>query len=107
MSNSNFLKDLENCIGDEVVEAVVFTNLLDDIGWGSLRTPEPRNAGIVVDKRYSWEEAKPLLDYNYYHGYGSMDCHDINIWTPTRVIYIHEYDGSTCPEFVPRNPPAA
>ena len=105
MSNSNFLKDLENCIGDEVVEAVVFTDLIDTYGWPPI--PEPRNAGIVVGKRYSWEEAKPLLDYPYYRGYGSMDCHSVNIWTSTRVIYIHEYDGSTWPESVPRNPPVA
>jgi hypothetical protein len=99
---SNFLKDLKEAIGEEVVEAVVFTSLLDQSYLD--KTPEPRNAGIETDKIYSWEEAQPLLDYEYDAGYGGSDCHFVNIWTPTRVIYIHEYDGATWPEFVPRNP---
>jgi hypothetical protein len=104
MSNSNFLKDLEEVIGEETVEAVVFTSLMDTQGWPP--NPEPRNAGIIAGKRYTWEEAKPLLDYSYYCGHGPMDCHEVNIWTSTRVIYTHEYDGSTWPDSAPRNPPA-
>lgn len=52
----------------------------------------------------SWEIAAPLLDYPYYSGYGSMDCHNIVAWTETQVIYIHEYDGSTSVCSLPRNP---
>lgn len=52
----------------------------------------------------SWEIAAPLLDYSYCAGYGSMDCHNIIAWTETQVIYIHEYDGSTCVCSLPRNP---
>lgn len=51
-----------------------------------------------------WEIAAPLLDYPYYAGYGSMDCHDIVAWTETQVIYIEEYDGSTSVCSLPRNP---
>lgn len=99
---NNFLKDLKETIGDETVEAVVFTSLLDQPYFD--KTPVARNIGIVVGKIYSWEEAQPLLDYEYDAGYGGADCHFVNIWTPTRVIYIHEYDGATWPEAVPRNP---
>lgn len=52
----------------------------------------------------SWELAAPLLDYPYYAGFGSMDCHGIVAWTETQVIYIHEYDGSTSVCTLPRNP---
>jgi len=102
---SNFLEDLKETIGYEPVEAVVFTALLDDLYLrGREKSVDPRNTGIEINKVYSWEEAQPLLNYDYNAGYGDSDCHFVNIWTPTRIIYIHEYDGATWPEFVPRNP---
>lgn len=100
---SNFLKDLKDCIGGEIVEAVVFPSLMDS--WRIAPDSDPRNKGIVVDKVYSWKEAQPLLDYEYDSGFGSADCHFVNIYTDKSVIYIHEYDGSTTPHSVPRNPP--
>jgi hypothetical protein len=57
-----------------------------------------------ADQVISWEIAAPLLDYPYYAGFGSMDCHGIIAWTETQVIYIHEYDGSTSVCSLPRNP---
>ncbi len=63
-----------------------------------------RNAGIVRGKLYLWDEIKNKLDYEYYAGFGSMDCHDIELWTPKYVYYIHEYDGSTSVVSVNRNP---
>lgn len=98
---NNFLADLVECIGDEPVEAVVFNGPL--YSWRS--DPDPRDAGIDFERVYSWKEAQPLLNYEYDAGYGGADCHFVNIWTPTRVIYIHEYDGSTTPSSEPRNPP--
>jgi len=67
---------------------------------------DTRNITIkpYADQVISWEIAAPLLDYPYYAGYGSMDCHDIIAWTETQVIYIHEYDGSTSVCSLPRNP---
>jgi hypothetical protein len=32
------------------------------------------------------------------------DCHNGFVWTPTRVISVHEYDGATWLISVPRNP---
>ena len=86
-----FAEELEALIGNELVEGV---ELLTGRGYN-----EKCPTGILT-----WEEARPHLDYEYDSGFGSQDCHNIYIWTPTRVIYIHEYDGSTWPEAVPRNP---
>jgi hypothetical protein len=58
----------------------------------------------IRDAILSWEQAAPYLDYPYDSGYGSADCHDINIWTVEKVWYIHEYDGSTSLQSVSRNP---
>lgn len=52
----------------------------------------------------SWDKAEPVLDYEYDDGYGGQDCHDIWAWTATRVLSIHEYDGSTLVISVARNP---
>jgi hypothetical protein len=58
-----------------------------------------------LDKQViSWEEAAPFLDYPYDTGYGAQDCHDIVAWTENKVIYIHEYDGSTSVCYLDRNP---
>ena len=48
------------------------------------------------------EQALPLLNYT---DYGSQDCHNVYVYTATRVIYVHEYDGDTWLKSVPRNPP--
>ena len=88
-----FAEELEALIGNELVEGV---ELLTGRNYNDV---SPYPTGILT-----WEEARPHLDYEYDSGYGSQDCHNVYIWTPTRVIYIHEYDGSTWPETVPRNP---
>jgi hypothetical protein len=51
-----------------------------------------------------WERAKPVLSYSYDTGYGGQDCHDFWAWTPTRVLFVHEYDGATSIASAPRNP---
>lgn len=74
----------------------------------------PRNYG-TPDERYigadarkgeilTWDEARPLLDYEYDDGYGGADCHPVHVWTENKVIFVHEYDGSTYASYVPRNP---
>lgn len=86
-----FAEELEAFIGNEQVDGV------------ELLTDRKRN-DLDPTSILTWEEARPILDYEYYCGYGSRDCHSLYIWTPTRVIFIHEYDGATWPEAVPRNP---
>jgi len=52
----------------------------------------------------SWLEAFPVLNYHFDAGYGGQDCHDIWAWTPTRVLFVHEYDGATGVASAPRFP---
>lgn len=52
----------------------------------------------------SWEEAKPLLGYDYDRGYGGQDCHSIFAWTKNYILFVHEYDGATSINRIPRNP---
>jgi hypothetical protein len=56
-----------------------------------------------LNKILSWEEGAKYLDYTWNSGFGGSDCHFITAWTASKVIYIHEYDGSTTVVYVPRN----
>ena len=83
----------------EPVEAVVIGDL------GGYHYPDddekvqpPR--GVLL----SWDEAVPHISYEFDDGYGSAGCHAIIAWTASRVISVSEYDGSTCPFWMPRNP---
>jgi hypothetical protein len=100
--STSFMKDLLECAGDEPILTVKIISSLDE----GYREPDPRNKGIekFLDKCVPWDEVKYFLDYPYDEGYGESDCHFLYAWTPTFVIHIHEYDGSTRPESIPRNP---
>lgn len=107
---SNFLADIRGELADEPVDAVVigdhgggWRDAPDRDGYlepGEARYIAPEKRGVVLD----WSEAEPLLDYEYDSGYGGADCHPVWIWTPTRVLFVSTYDGSTAVESVPRNP---
>jgi hypothetical protein len=58
----------------------------------------------LLNRPLTWEKARPLLDYEYDHGYGGNDCHPIYAWTASWIIFIHECDGSTDVGAFPRNP---
>jgi hypothetical protein len=110
----SFATDIESAAGGEVIEAVVigpFGWLADGwpddepdeeaLGWDDKRTPVPPGMkGTPLD----WNHARPYLDYSYDAGFGGMDCHDVTAWTASWVLYVHEYDGSTSVERIPRNP---
>ena len=74
--------------------------------WNEWRQDDPRHIPLIpfMGKCVPWDTVKDLLNYSYDPSYGSLDCHMITAWTATQVIYIHEYDGATWPESVPRNP---
>jgi len=83
---------------DEIIEAVV-------IGDNFREADCPKQ--IPAEKRYkpiSWEEAKELIDYDFYADFGSPRCHAIYVWTNKRVFFVGEYDGTTWLDDVPRNP---
>ena len=101
MYTSNFKEDIEIAVGEDAILAVV---ILDPNI--STYTKDSRNLNpALCNIPLSWEQAAPLLDYSYESGFGSMDCHDILVYTQSDVYYIHEYDGSTDIHSVPRNPP--
>lgn len=100
---ANFKQDILDAVGEEEILAIVVRSPL--ASWyrpnGEPRdniTPEQLNVSFLNSL-----QALELLDYEYADGYGVMDCHDVNVYTETRVYYIHEYDGSTCFHSVLRN----
>ena len=74
--------------------------------WSKEKDPARTVPPGSLDIALSWSVARPLLNYRYNDGFGSQDCHDIIAWTESRVLLIHEYEGSTSVIWVPRNPPA-
>ena len=98
---ANLKQWIEEMADGEPIEGVV----IGEMGWGSYRSDEVPGydempKGIVL----TWEEAAPLLDYNFDCGYGAPRCQAVYAWTPTRVIAIGQYDGSTWPYWIPRHP---
>jgi hypothetical protein len=61
--------------------------------------PEDRLCKLLL-----WDEARPLLDYEYDRGYGLSDCHPIVAWTDLLIVFTTVYDGATGFGAVPRNP---
>ncbi len=92
---SKFKDDILKAAGGEPIDAIV----IGDYGWGS---PDRRLA--AAGKILTWTEAAPLLDYEYDDGFGGPECHAFVAWTTNRVLYVHEYDGSTSVSCRPRNP---
>jgi hypothetical protein len=61
----------------------------------------PHLRGVLL----KWEDAEPWLEiFSCYTGYGAPDCYAITAWTPSQVLFIVQYDGSTSLQSVPRNP---
>ncbi len=87
----------------EPVEAVV----IGEMGWGDYNAednPQWEAQQPHFGKVLSWSKAKPLLNYDFDSGYGSPRCNAIYAWTKSWVIAISQYDGSTSPFRIPRNP---
>jgi hypothetical protein len=92
----NLVEWVESVLNEEIIEAVAIGKPYS-LDWD---TPTPDYVGKLL----SWEEARPILDYEFDSGYGTASCHPIYVWTPTRIICIHEYDGSTSLRILPRHP---
>jgi len=99
----NLREWIEETANGEPVEAVV----IGDMGWKRYRLediPEAARDESKWNRCLTWEEAAPLLSYDFSCGYGAPGCQAVVAWTKSRVIFISQYDGSTSPEWVPRNP---
>jgi hypothetical protein len=88
---ANFKTDIENAAGGEKISAIVVGR--------KEGLPEP-----VSGRTLSWEEAGPILDYEYDDGFGGAECHAIYAWTENRVLFVSEYDGATSVQWLPRHP---
>lgn len=96
---STFWYDLMQEVGDEAVEAVVLGN--KGARWYSEdddETTYPKGEVLTPEAAFS------ILNYEYDTGYGGVDCHEVYMWTNTKVIFVVQYDGSTSIHSVPRNP---
>lgn len=100
----NFLSDLDAVIGTEEVLGVVLGGK-QDVGsdyWMRSMLPHPPRE--FFERVQLWADARPWLDREYDTGFGGADCWPLYLWTPTRVVFVHEYDGATGVVSVPRNP---
>lgn len=52
----------------------------------------------------SREAGLAKIDQEYSNGFGGADCFPLYAWTKSRVCFVHEYDGATGINWVPRNP---
>lgn len=109
VSGGNTLEEwILNCSLGEFIEGVVIgkhpdvyegdTYDEDDVQTkkGFLRQP--------LNRVLTWEEAREHLRYKFDSGYGGAECNPVYVWTRTRVLFVHEYDGSTGMHHVPRFP---
>jgi hypothetical protein len=97
---STFAEDIEEVAGEEPILSVViapFNSSYDD-------EECPRDDRVPLKKAIPWADARAHLNYDYDVGFGGADYHPIYAWTATRVLFVHEYDGSTGIVWVPRNP---
>ena len=98
---SNFKDDLLAEAAGQTIEAIC----IGDMGWSDFNHEHiPNWKEVPRGKLLNWQEAAPLLDFNYSTGYGAPECPCVYAWTKDYVIFISQYDGSTCTNKVPRNP---
>ena len=95
-----FAEEIEAAAGGEAIEGVrVISDRDGNSGeWGPVREAYPTHL-------MTWSEGRPFLSYEYVSSYeGGRDCHAVYVWTPTRVFYVHDYDGLTSLQSLPRHP---
>lgn len=96
-----FASDILRAAEGEPIEAIALDAARGGRDWFRMEPDHQLGSNPVT-----WEQARPVLSYDYDSGYGGQDCHNFWAWTKTKVLSIHEYDGSTQVISVPRNPEA-
>lgn len=100
---ANFLADILEASKGDTIHYLTFGGPIKNIRLyeepGYLQ-PDPRDNGIDFTKLYTFEEAKPFLDYTYKED----ECHNITAWSNNWIYYIYEYAGNTTVCALPRNP---
>jgi len=99
---ANLLEWIESIADGEEIEAVV----IGEMGWPSGYGSEdvPLYSECPKGKVISFVEARKYLDYEFSSDFGAPGCQSVWAWTETKVIAIGQYDGSTWPYYIPRNP---
>lgn len=97
---ANFKQDILRRAGDEPIEAIVIQPYRES----NYDHPENTYSNRPNRPVQAWQDVEAELDYEYDDGYGGEDCHAFVAWTPTRVLFLGVYDGSTWIDSVPRNP---
>lgn len=101
MSKSTLRNWIELEADGEPIEAVV----IGEMGWGDYASDGvPEYATHIRNVVLSWEQAQPYLEYEFSNDYGAPKCEAITAWTKSWVIAVSQYDGSTNPFRLPRNP---
>lgn len=94
-------KWIEDMAEGEPVEGVV----IGEMGWGDYGSDDVSGYAEMPKKVVlTWDVAAPMLSYEFSAGYGAPGCQAITAWTPSWVISVSTYDGSTSPFRLPRNP---
>ena len=100
----NAFDDIE-LLEDETIEAVVFGNFGTPGDGGASYEIDPPIPKDVRKKVLTYEAAYPYGDgWKFKGGFGTSETYNVHIWTNQRVLFVHEYDGATCLESVPRHP---
>lgn len=87
----------------EPVDGVV----IGEMGWGDYGSERvPNYAEQPRDQLLTWDQALSFIQYEFDDGYGAPSCNKIYAWTKSWVISVCQYDGSTYPFRIPRNPRA-
>jgi hypothetical protein len=91
------LEEAEQFYGERIERIVVGKHY--NQGWG---VPAGKDENTILTR----EEGLAKLDLEYNNGFGGADCFPFFAWTKSRVFFVHEYDGATGVNWVPRNPVA-
>lgn len=94
----NELLEAEEFYGEQI-EAIVVGKHYNH-GWG---VPAGKDENVILSR----EDGLAKLDLDYDDGFGGADCYPMWAWTASRVFFMHEYDGATGINYVPRYPVAS
>ena len=98
---ANFKQEILAAAGGELIEAISIGRFGDSEAFEVEKGAVPAER---LNQPVSWDEAAAWLDYDYDDGLGLAECHPIVAWTATRILFVHEYDGSTEVMWAPRHP---
>lgn len=93
----NFATRIEDAAAGEVIRYV----LIGDASENPEHAPRPP---VIRGALLTWDQARPMLDYEYDSGYGLEDCDAVFVWTSKRVLFVGCYDGRTWVTGIPRQP---